>query len=660
MHYTYPCDLTGGDCMFRIFKNLYAKLIASAAIGVFLVAGMIMNEQWNSASIERSSASSRNQNEVVKEVLLAQQEYLRGQIQRRNVVMAKTLTESEKALAELKTAGEAALAHAKSAAEHAVDPENRARLEQFTKKLGDFLSLSLAMSQTRFDLFKLHARESDMVVSWNKAIAAAMAFPALKDNADALPRLRDAASSMMDTRVAYWRYSTLQEPVILGRMYQAADKVYIELQRARGATTDKKGLEVVDGLIAIMTAMNDVIDGTKQAFDTYLKIDRERNNPLRAELEDLIEKISTTATEIAQDSEASVVADMRQSSRVGLGVGLFVVVVLFMSSIFSMVTFRRHAIASKAADERAAASRREAEERAAMEKKAADDRAAAEQRAAMRKLADEFEAAVGKIVDMVSTTSVELEAAAGTMSKTADTTQQLSSAVATASEDSSTNVQSVASATDEMATSIAEISRQVQESSGIAIEAVRQAERTDARIGELTQAASRIGAVIKLITAIAEQTNLLALNATIEAARAGEAGKGFAVVAQEVKQLASQTAKATDEIRAQIAGMQTATHESVGAIKEIGETIGRISQIATTVASAVEEQGAATQEIARNIQRAAGGTTQVATNIAEVTRGANETGAASAQMLVSAQSLANESSRLKLEVEKFLSTVRAA
>jgi methyl-accepting chemotaxis protein len=210
-----------------------------------------------------------------------------------------------------------------------------------------------------------------------------------------------------------------------------------------------------------------------------------------------------------------------------------------------------------------------------------------------------------------------------------------------------------------MATSIAEISRQVQESSNIAVEAVRQAERTDARIGELSQAANRIGDVVKLITAIAEQTNLLALNATIEAARAGEAGKGFAVVAQEVKQLASQTAKATDEIRGQIAGMQTATQESVTAIKEIGDTIGRISQIATTVASAVEEQGAATQEIAHNVQRAVAGTSQVASNITEVTRGANETGAASSQMLVSAQSLANESSRLKLEVEKFLSTVRA-
>ena len=211
-----------------------------------------------------------------------------------------------------------------------------------------------------------------------------------------------------------------------------------------------------------------------------------------------------------------------------------------------------------------------------------------------------------------------------------------------------------------MAASVNEISRQVQESSRIATEAVGQAQKTDTRISELSQAAGRIGDVVKLITAIAEQTNLLALNATIEAARAGAAGKGFAVVAQEVKQLASQTAKATDEIRGQIAGMQTATNESVTAIKEIGDTIDRISQIATTVATAVEEQGASTQEIARNVQQAAHGTAQVTGNISEVTRGATETGSASSQVLSAAKSLSGDSGRLRTEVSKFLTSVRAA
>jgi methyl-accepting chemotaxis protein len=286
--------------------------------------------------------------------------------------------------------------------------------------------------------------------------------------------------------------------------------------------------------------------------------------------------------------------------------------------------------------------------------------ASAERKSLLAKLAGDFEAVIGNIVGAVSSASGELTATATTLTKTAETTQQLSITVATASGQASTNVQSVASSTKEMSSSVAEIARQVRESSDIALQAVDQAQKTDQRINKLAQAATRIGDVTQLITSIAEQTNLLALNATIEAARAGEAGKGFAVVAQEVKQLASQTAKATSEISTQIAEMQAATQDSVAAIKEIGGTIGRISEIATTIASAVEQQGAATHEITRNVQQAAAGTTQVASNIAAVSDGAAKTGTASADVLTAAQALSDQSKRLRTEVEKFLATVRAA
>ena len=242
----------------------------------------------------------------------------------------------------------------------------------------------------------------------------------------------------------------------------------------------------------------------------------------------------------------------------------------------------------------------------------------------------------------------------------ADTTRRLSNSTANASHEVSESIQSTAAATEEITSSVNEISRQVQESSRVARVAVEQAGKTDASINELSSAAARIGDVVKLITAIAEQTNLLALNATIEAARAGDAGRGFAVVASEVKALASQTAKATDEITAQIAGMQTATGASVETIREISGTINLISEISAAIAAAVEEQGAATQEIARNVQQAAELSARVATNITDVDRGNSETGAASTQMLAAAQSLSKESNHLQTEVRNFLATIRAA
>ena len=291
----------------------------------------------------------------------------------------------------------------------------------------------------------------------------------------------------------------------------------------------------------------------------------------------------------------------------------------------------------------------------------AQNKAASEaRRTELIRFADEFETAVGAIVANVSSSAVQLEAAAGTLTRTAETTQSLSSQVAGASEEASSNMQSVASATEELSASVDEIGRRVKESSQIAEAAVRQAEQTDGRIGKLSRAAQEIGDVVKLITAIAEQTNLLALNATIEAARAGDAGRGFAVVASEVKSLASQTAKATDEISNHISGMQGATQESVAAIKEIGGTIGKISDIASTIASAVEQQSSATQEIARSVQNVAQGTQEAAANVMHVNRGATETGSASEEVLNSARTLSSESTRLREELDRFMANIRAA
>ncbi|MBR0965826.1 HAMP domain-containing protein [Bradyrhizobium diazoefficiens] len=303
---------------------------------------------------------------------------------------------------------------------------------------------------------------------------------------------------------------------------------------------------------------------------------------------------------------------------------------------------------------------------ALLEKKRAEQAAAAEAQAKIERgqrverFTREFEAAIGEVVGVVSSASADLERSAASLTTTAGRSLDLATVVTSASEEASTNVHSVAAAAEEMSSSVNEISRQVQDSARIAGDALAQARKTNDNVGELAKAAARIGDVVELINAIAGQTNLLALNATIEAARAGEAGRGFAVVASEVKALAEQTAKATGEIGQQIGGIQSATQESVGSIKEIGETIARMAEIAQAIAAAVEEQSSATREISRNVQQAAHGTQEVSANIASVRQGADETGAASSLVLTAAKSLSGQSSRLREEVSRFLESVRAA
>lgn len=297
-------------------------------------------------------------------------------------------------------------------------------------------------------------------------------------------------------------------------------------------------------------------------------------------------------------------------------------------------------------------------ERLQAEQLEAEQRAAEDRRAARNDLADSFENAIKGIVDGVASASTELEATAQTMSASAEQTTHQASTVSGAAEAASANVQTVAAAAEQLSASVNEIGTQVAESSRISNEAVIQAESTNEYVRGLSTSAQKIGEVVQLINDIAEQTNLLALNATIEAARAGDAGKGFAVVASEVKSLASQTAKATEEIGGQITDVQSATEKTVAAIDMIGATITRMNEIATGVASAVEEQGAATLEITRNTQQASDGTAEVSTNIQGVSLAAAEAGTASSQVLSSAGDLSKQAESLSTEVDNFIEKVR--
>ncbi len=289
-----------------------------------------------------------------------------------------------------------------------------------------------------------------------------------------------------------------------------------------------------------------------------------------------------------------------------------------------------------------------------------EKRAEEEKRRTMNKMADDFQASVGGVVDTVSSASTQLQSSAQSMTSTSEQTSSKATAVAAASEEASTNVQTVASAAEELSSSISEISRQVSQSTEISGTAVKAAEQADEMVQGLAMSAQKIGEVVELITDIADQTNLLALNATIEAARAGEAGKGFAVVASEVKNLANQTAKATEEISSQIGGIQGATADSVKAIQGITKTIGEISEISTAISAAVEQQGAATSEIARNVEQAASGTNDVSSNIGSVTEAASEAGQSAEQVLNAANELSQQSEKLKAEVDKFMAQVRSA
>jgi methyl-accepting chemotaxis protein len=283
-----------------------------------------------------------------------------------------------------------------------------------------------------------------------------------------------------------------------------------------------------------------------------------------------------------------------------------------------------------------------------------------EKKAALAALADNFETRIRGIVDVLSGAATRMQSTARSMSDTADSTRQQSLAVASGANQTTANVQTVAAASEELSASISEIGRQVTQAATVSKKAADEGERTNTTVAGLAEAAQKVGEVVKLINDIASQTNLLALNATIEAARAGDAGKGFAVVASEVKSLANQTAKATDEIRAQIAAIQSETNSAVDAIRNISATILEVNEISSSIAAAVEEQTAATQEITRNVQQAASGTQDVSRNIDGVSKAVEKSGSTATDVLAAADDLAEQSQALRREVDQFLMTVRAA
>jgi methyl-accepting chemotaxis protein len=666
------------------------KLGLVGLLGCVLAGGMMVNQMMSEAAVEAANKGAAAQQSIAASSIEARAAFRRMQLGVRDIRLAKSPLELEKASDGVAEGYGIAIKNIDSAISKVVRPENRERFEKVKSLANNYNDKAAEIKRSQLKIFEIQAMRNTASTEWGNGIAAMMASPALAAAANRLEIekiMYEVDTHFNALRAAAWRFAQTEEESQKAAIEQLTATLPEGMGRLKDITSEKSISAAIEKMTTDVKTFVGLIKEDFQS-ETVKKENVTKALATANQAVDLLQTASEVAAKQSSEADAAAASELSQANRMNFIAAVAVMLSLVGSVIFTFIGVARplnrlnDALGKMAGGElnidipgasrgdevgdiakTVVVIRENAEQKARDEAEALTQReqiAARQRKADMIKLADSFEAAVGEIVETVASAATELEASASTLTSAATRSQEVTVMVAAASEEASSNVQSVASATEELSSSVNEISRQVQESARMAHEAVDQARKTNDRVGELSNAAARIGDVVELINTIAGQTNLLALNATIEAARAGEAGRGFAVVASEVTALAEQTAKATGEIGQQIAGIQAATEVSVGAIREISGTIEKLSEISATIASAVEEQGATTQEISRNVQQAAQGTQQVSSNIADVRRGATETGSASSQVLSAAQSLSGDSNRLKLEVGKFLDSVRAA
>jgi methyl-accepting chemotaxis protein len=667
-----------------------AKLGVSALVGLALVAGMVGNQ----ARVNRlthdlmsKASESRKLQQAALEARIILNELISID---RDIRLARAPSEVSFVLQSLKNRMVAADMAYDATLAIATLPEDRQLLASAKEAFNNYVAAAQEIGAVQFEILDLRERQITESAAWSKAlenlvnsalIATAVNRFALENN------LQQANSEFMRAESLSWSRFVRKDDREVKRIHDALDIATLVLHESRGMIRSPQAHGAIDELLQFPPRYRGIVDALTRSMLAQGDLLRQRAEPDRAKASDTLGLMAIGADQRADELGDVTLKETARAAWINLIVGALVILVMFGVAIWSALTIGRPirriaavlrllAAGSKAVhipyqqrrDEVGDAARAASifkdnilrmQELEAEQKRTVEEAARA-RREETHKLADEFEAVVGAIVKAVDRATGELQGTAKSLTETADVTHQLANSVSIAATEASKNVRSVAIASDQLASSIAEIGQQAEHSRDIAGEAVERAAVTDTRIAQMSQVADRIGHVLKLITGIADQTNLLALNATIEAARAGEAGRGFAVVAAEVKSLANQTAKATEEIAGQIADIQVVTRDSVAAIKEIGAIIHRVSDIATAITAAVAEQHTATREIANGVQEAAQGTDSVTAKIRTLEIDARATGTAANKVFTFANELATEGDTLAAQVERFLATVRAA